>query len=173
MKLRFALLIPLLGLAALTPRCACAQGTINPANVSLRELVHQPTDDARPQFVRIDASGNIFLGSVARTVSVIGDTYYLRSSSVIGKYNPQGTLLWSRSRNLTSVTDQQNPPTTTYYESWGDGPNHQISQQKYNVDNVALSGWPLIPMAALRSPTTRIATMLFSGRPSIITSRFS
>jgi hypothetical protein len=127
-----------LGASLLAP-LLWAQGTIDPNTVPLREIVRETsTAAARPRFIRTDNNGNIFVGSVSITQTSSDFSFSIVYSSVIRKYSPQGALLWSRSRNLTAVNNGAAP--TSYYESWGDGADHAISEQKYAVNNVSLSG---------------------------------
>ena len=121
-----------------------AQGTIDPATVSLRELLHYPKavgSTEQPRFTKIDGAGNIYVGSVADSSSL--NSGVVRFSSIVRKFDPQGNLLWSRARAITSFTDQQNPPNTTYFESWGDGTEHPITAQKFAVYNIELKGMTL------------------------------
>jgi hypothetical protein len=159
---------------AALPQLAEAQGVVDPTTVPLRELVREPgTALARPKFVRVDASGNIFVGTVSSTSTSSGFNFFITYSSGVRKYSPQGTLLWSRSRNLTSVANGTNP--VTYFESWGDGPDHQISDQKYNVANVALAGMAIDSAGgvALVYDTYRVDTSFDPGSRTTISQTVS
>jgi hypothetical protein len=167
------ILLGALGFSAV-PALIHAQGTIDPNTVPLRELVREPgSAAARPKFVRVDPSGNIYVGTVSSTSTSSGVNFFITYSSVVRKYSAQGALLWSRSRNLTSVANGSNP--TTYFESWGDGPDHQISDQKYAVNNVALAGMAIDSAGgvALVYDTYRVDTFFDSGSRTTISQTVS